>query len=86
MIRMGETTKGAIRDVLYDLSCEDLVALDLQLQRGKLIEEIMEHDVHEIIQAIDSLGLRTFFLDAIGDFEVIECQTIGKESSEEESD
>jgi len=60
---MGELTKGVLTDVLLELSVNDLVAIEYQLSKGKMVAEIMERDFLEVRQAIDDCGLHYQVLD-----------------------
>ena len=42
---MGDKTRDAVCEALLGLKVNDLVAIQLELDRGKLVAEIMEHDL-----------------------------------------
>ena len=64
--RMGEKTKGALTDALLELSVNDLVQIQYQLSKGKMVAEIMEHNLDHVQEAIDECGLHDKVCSIIG--------------------
>lgn len=63
---MDEVTKGALTDALLELSVNELVAIQYQLNKGKMVEEIMDHNLEHVTDAIDECGLRYCLMAELG--------------------
>lgn len=54
---MGEKTAEALTEALLELSPNELVAIELELNRGIIVAEIMERDLDDICIAVDKCSL-----------------------------
>lgn len=76
---MGEKAEAALREALLELSPNKLVAIELELNKDRMVSDIMDRDLDDIIMAVDRCLLHEKVFHHINKNHSLGGESIGKE-------